>query len=512
MLWRGYAGTLVWVIFATFVSYRVALALFPSDCRDAPLQLRWRVPLCAAVALLFALVIRGTLDHRPLNPSVVAFASDAMVNTLPLNSLYSAAHAVYRTRSERSSQAAYGRMPEDEMQRRVLTAAGLPYPPADPAVPSLHLQRAGAPRSALPNLVIVIEESLGAQFVGHLGGRDLTPHLDRLAAEGWTFRNLYATGTRSARGLEAITTGFPPTPSEAVLKLPRAQSGFFTLAALLNRHGYRSRFLYGGEAHFDNMRAFFLGNGFDEVVDRGRFKAPQFIGTWGASDDDMFRELDGLLRQAADQPMLTVAFTVSNHTPWEFPAGSVSVSGAPGPDDAVRYADRALGDFFEKARAAPYWRNTVFLVVADHDARAGGASLVPLWNFRIPAMILGAGIAPRLDDRLASQIDLAPTLLGLIGVDFEHPMIGSDLSLHSPDRALMQYGLNYGYLAGDQLVVLQPGKPARQFNTARHPDSSLDRLLMPVASDPELARVALAHALWPEWAYQNLCYRLAPSP
>lgn len=510
MLLQGFVGALIGSAVAIIVAIVLSSRLFPTDLRDPPLRLLWRLPASLALALVMALAVRGTLDHRPLNPSVAAFASDAMVNTLPLNSLYNVAHAVYRTRSERSSRAAYGSLPEDEIQQRVLTAAALPYPPADPALPSLHIQPAGAARSRPLNLVIVIEESLGAQFVGHLGGRDLTPGLDRLATTGWTFRNAYATGTRSARGLEAITTGFLPTPSEAVLKLPRSQRDFFTLAALLGEKGYHSRFVYGGEAHFDNMKAFFLGNGFDEVVDRDRFVDPQFVGTWGASDDDMFRQLDRLLREPADRPTLTVAFTVSNHTPWEFPAGRITVNGEPGLDDAVRYADRALSDFFDQARTAPYWQDTIFLVVADHDARAGGASLVPLWNFRIPAMILGHDIAPRLDDRLISQIDLAPTLLGLIGVETRHPMLGADLSVRSPERAMMQYGDNYGYLRGDQLVVLEPEKPPVQFKVAAQPAAALDMKSTPVASDPELARTALAHALWAEDAYRLQRYRLPP--
>ena len=510
MLLQGFAGAVIGSAVAIVIAIVLSSRLFPADLRDPPLRWLWRLPTSLALALVMALAVRGTLDHRPLNPSVAAFASDAMVNTLPLNSLYNVAHAVYRTRSERSSRAAYGSLPEDEIQQRVLTAAALPFPPENAALPSLHVQPAGTTRTRPLNLVIVIEESLGAQFVGHLGGRGLTPGLDRLATLGWTFRNAYATGTRSARGLEAITTGFLPTPSEAVLKLPRAQRDFFTLAALLGEKGYHSRFLYGGEAHFDNMKAFFLGNGFDEVVDRDRFVDPQFVGTWGASDDDMFRQLDRLLREPAERPTLTVAFTVSNHTPWEFPAGRITVDGEPDLDDAVRYADQALGDFFEQARSAPYWQDTVFLVVADHDARAGGASLVPLWNFRIPAMILGHDIAPRQDDRLISQIDLAPTLLGLIGVETQHPMLGADLSVRSPERAMMQYADNYGYLRGDQLVVLEPDKPPVQFKVSSQPGAALDMKSTPVASDPELARTALAHALWAEDAYRHHRYRLPP--
>jgi len=517
MLMSAYALELV--IGALCVAAAVAFAglWFPSrirphgttarpDTHASSMRWRWRVPATLATALVVALLVRGTLAHRPINPSTVAFSSDALVNTLPVNSTYNVAHALYQTTSERSSRQAYGAMPMDQVTEIVRQASGLADIPIDPLRPTLHRQTPSRSRARPLHIVMIVQESLGAQFVAHLGGRALTPNLDKLAAEAWTFRQAYATGTRSARGLEALTTGFLPTPSEAVLKLPRAQAGFFTLASLLSRHGFRSRFVYGGEAHFDNMRAFFLGNGFDEVVDRRRFDAPKFIGTWGASDEDMFRQLDTLLTHDRDEaPQLTVAFTVSNHSPWEFPQDRIRPEGAePGRDDAVRYADMALGEFFERARRSSYWSRTVFLVVADHDARAGGASLMPVNNFHIPAMILGADIPPKLDDRLISQVDLAPTLLSLAGVASTHPMPGADLTRRDPQRAIMQFGDNYGYLTPERLTVLAPGKTPREFSV----DMASRQVGAELAPDPRRADVARAHALWAEWAYREQRYSL----
>jgi phosphoglycerol transferase MdoB-like AlkP superfamily enzyme len=176
---------------------------------------------------------------------------------------------------------------------------------------------------------MIVEESLGAQYVANLGGAGLTPCLDALAETGWNFTRAYATGTRSVRGLEALSAGFPPTLSDAVLRLPNSQTRFFTLAQALKGLGYRSRFVYGGEAHFDNMKSFFLGNGFDELYDLPSFKNPAFVGTWGASDEDMFDKVHTLLSADGDQPTFTLAFSVSNHSPWEYPAGRIAVDGPP---------------------------------------------------------------------------------------------------------------------------------------------------------------------------------------
>src|SRR5690606_27647920 len=157
---------------------------------------------------------------------------------------------------------------------------------------------------------------------------------------------------------------------------------------------------------------------------------PVFVGSWGASDEDMFTQLDKVLSEDAGRPTFTVAFSVSNHSPWEYPEGRIQPEGDPASvENTVRYADWALGQFFRKARQSAYWENSFYLGVSDSDARVGGAALGPVRNFHIPGWVLGKGIARRQDERVVSLIDLAPTLLSLIGLDRRHPMPGHDLTL-----------------------------------------------------------------------------------
>ena len=511
MLWHGYKLVVGAALLVLILLGWLGFKLLPTRRPDALPMRGWLRPVMTVVlfALLF-LAGRGTLQHRPLNASEVAFSSDSMINTLSLDSLYSVLNAARALNNERSAAAVYGKMPEPQMQSIVRQAAGLDGPMTDPKYPSLHHQQATATPDKPMNLVIVLEESLGAQYVGSLGGDGYTPQLDALSTQGWYLARTYATGTRSVRGLEAVTTGFMPTPAEAVLKLPRSQSNFFTIAALLDHFGYHTRFVYGGEAHFDNMRSFFYGNGFDDVIDSARFETkPGFVGSWGASDEDMFNELHQRLMQDGDKPTFTLAFSVSNHTPWEYPAGRVPLVGNPASaENAVRYADWSIGQFFERAKKSPYWSHTVFLIVADHDSRVFGASLVPVTHFHIPALILGAGVPVKRDEHIVSQVDLAPTLLSLIGISSEHPMLGADLTQREPDRAIMQYGDNYGYLrrnplGGEQLMVLQPQRAPMQF--AYQPQGEV---LTSVPVDAAFASLTLAHALWPSWAYANERYRL----
>jgi phosphoglycerol transferase MdoB-like AlkP superfamily enzyme len=326
--------------------------------------------------------------------------------------------------------------------------------------------------------VIILEESLGAQFVSSSGGLPLTPEIDKLNTEGWAFKNLYATGTRSVRGIEAVITGFTPTPARAVVKLDKSQHGFFTIANLLERNNYTTQFIYGGESHFDNMKGFFLGNGFSDIVDFKDIKNPQFVGSWGASDEDLFNQADIELNKLhkGDKPFLSFIFSSSNHDPFEIPSGKITpLAYSPAQlaqydskellrHQAIQYADYALGKFIDQAKKQPYWQDTIFIIVADHDARALGNDLVPIKNFHIPGVILNSGNKHLSDERIVSQIDLAPTLLSLMGVTNDSPMIGRDLNnTLARGRAMMQYADNFAYMTNDDVTILQPQKPPVNF-------------------------------------------------
>jgi len=278
-----------------------------------------------------------------------------MVNSLVVNSAYSLLSAVYALKGESSSSEIYGRMPLDEMIAEVRSSMHVPNEAfTSKEFPTLHRQIASVRRERPLNLVIVLEESLGAGFVSKLGGQPITPNLDRLAYEGIWFEQLYATGTRSVRGIEAVVAGFPPTPALSVVKLSKAQQNFATLASVLREAGYRNEFIYGGESHFDNMRGFFLGNGFHSVVDRKDFASPKFVGSWGVSDEDLFdKAQERISALAADSsPFFALVFSSTNHSPFEFPDGRIELVDAQKQtvSNAVKYADFAMGQFVEGAQ------------------------------------------------------------------------------------------------------------------------------------------------------------------
>lgn len=475
-----------------------------------PWRWHWRllmVPLCGALIFLGA---RSSLDHRPANISTAAFSNDQLVNRLGVNSTYSLFYALTNISNEGHAEQLYQKMDSTTILAQIRQQVGIaPQTFSSKSVPTLHHQVPTKQRQRPLNIVIILEESLGAEFVASLNGKDWTPQLDKLSEQGLWLSRLYATGTRSVRGIEAVISGFPPSPGRSVVKLGLAQQHFFTLAQLLKKRGYTSSFIYGGESNFDNMRGFFLGNGFDRVIDQKDYSNPQFIGTWGVSDEDLFARADQEFRAAGDQPFLSLVFTSSNHEPYDIPQGIVKKGTGQNArfEEAVRYADYALGKFFEQARQSPYWDNTLFLVVADHDKRVFGNKLVPIEKFHIPGLFIGPGVAAKQIDKIASQIDLPVTLLSLAGIEADHPMIGRDLTqltAKDPGLAIMQFGLNHATMVGDQVIIHQPHLLPRQFRYA-------NGKLLPETLDPVFAEDATALALWPSAAYFQQQYRL-PKP
>ncbi len=375
------------------------------------------------------LVIRSTLDHRPINPSVAAFSPDSMVNQLPLNSPYSVMYAVYEQRRDaKDSNVRYGAMTEDEVLTYVLEDAGIKrHEVADGRGPSFHLQEPTFQFSRPKNIVIVLEESLGAEFVGSLGGRPLTPILDAAATQRHLVRSTLCHRHPFGAWNRSRGDRHHPHRTRSVVKLAETQNHFFTLASLLRAQGYQTSFIYGGEAHFDNMKRFFLANGFDTVIDEKDYPDPDYLGTWGVSDEDLFNRADQHFTQAGDQPFFSLVFTSSNHEPFDIPAGRVTPETGPdGPrETAVKYSDYAVGKFLEHAESSAYWDNTVILVIADHNSRVYGDQLVPVDRFHIPGLIVGGGIEPRFVPGISSQIDMLPTLLSLAGVRRNTPPSGA---------------------------------------------------------------------------------------
>jgi phosphoglycerol transferase MdoB-like AlkP superfamily enzyme len=312
------------------------------------------------------------------------------------------------------------------------------------------------------NVVLISVESLSAEFLTAFGNKEnLTPRLDKLAADGLLFTRLYATGTRTVRGLEALTLSMPPTPGNSIVKRPH-NDHLFTLGEIFAERGYEPLYLYGGYGYFDNMAEFFGGNGYT-VVDRTAIPkdAIHMENIWGVADEDLFtqalNELDQ--RQAAGRPFFAHIMTTSNHRPFTYPDGRIDIPSGTGREGAVKYTDWAIGDFIDRARTKSWFANTMFVIVADHTASGRGKTDLPVEQFLIPLIIYAPGqIAPQRVDTLASQIDVAPTLLALLDFSYRSHFFGHDIIAEGPHhpRAFLANYQTVGYLEDGVLVELRP--------------------------------------------------------
>ena len=498
MILKGYAANLAAGIAGMALVATGMFLLFQRLLsRTGSCTLIKRILLLLVMGPLVFIGLRSSISSRPASISTAAFSENHLANQLGLNSTYSVLFAAFKLDgSTENPGELYGKMKKDDVLQRVMAANGLrPQDCKNPQIPLLHYQQSGFSVQKPMNLVIILEESLGAEYVGCLGGLSLTPRIDSLSREGLLFKNLYCTGTRTIRGIEAILSGILPTPAESIMKSGLSGQNFFTIAEVLKNRGSATSFFYGGKSTFDNMRACFRSNGFDTIYDQEDFKNPLFTGTWGVSDEDLFAKANEVFKSHGDKPFFALMLTTSNHDPFEFPDGRIELYEQPKAtrNNSVKYADFATGKFFELAKKEAYYNNTVFLIIADHSTRLRGQDLIPIEKFHIPGIIIAPHLKPRVFEKLSSQLDMTPTLLDIMGISTELPIFGRPLLSvpeNEPGRAVMQYATTRGLMVGDRVLVQQPEKPSEQFTYS-------DKRLHPAPLDPEFDLDALAYALLP---------------
>ena len=334
---------------------------------------------------------------------------------------------------------------------------------------NLHAVSAGGGSEIRRNIVLVTIESMSASYMERFGNTEsITPVLDSLYRLGMAFDRVYATGNRTVRGLEAVTLSLPPCPGQSIIKRPN-NAGMYSTGALLREKGYNVTYFYGGNSYFDNMETFFSGNGYD-IVDQKNYSPEEitFANIWGVCDEDAYRKVIRTLgEQSRDgKPFFAHVMTVSNHRPFTYPAGKIRI-----PNDSktraggVLYTDYALGQFLAEASKQPWFDNTIFLITADHCASSAGRTEIPLHKYHIPALIFAPGfVAPQQIEGIVSQIDLMPTLLSLLDMDYDSHFYGR--SIFDPDyvnRAFIATYQDLGYLEGDTFTILSPVRRYEQY-------------------------------------------------
>ena len=328
-------------------------------------------------------------------------------------------------------------------------------------------------RAYKPNLIMITVESLSADFMQKYGNKEhITPELDSLANHSVFFSDMYATGTRTVRGMEALTLCIPPTPGSSIVRRMDNEH-LFTVGHVFKEKGYTNTFFYGGDGYFDNMNHFFGNNGYN-IVDRGRklldetYDGPRtlikdnevtFENAWGICDEDIFNVVlkDADEKFKANKLFNNFIMTTSNHRPYTFPDHKINLpSGTRAA--AVRYTDYAIGNFIKKIKAKPWFKNTVIIIVADHCASSAGKNEIDVSKYQIPCMILNLKNTVDMNiDKMTSQIDLFPTLWSLLGWKYTSSFYGKNvLDKDYKPRVVLGTYQKLVYMSGDSLVILSP--------------------------------------------------------
>ena len=319
------------------------------------------------------------------------------------------------------------------------------------------------------NVVLITIESYSADFMETYGSdKKITPFLDSLATKSLMFTNLYAVGNRTVRGLEAVTLCLPPSAAESIVKRKDNKDKFST-GNIFKQKGYQVKYLYGGDAFFDNMGDFFSGNGYD-IVDKKTFAKNEitFSNIWGVCDEDMYKKAIKVMNKEAktNKPFFNHIMTVSNHRPFTYPEGKIDISGtSKSRDGGVKYTDYAMNQFFEMAEKQPWFKNTVFVIVADHCASSSGKTELPMDKYRIPGFIYAPGfIKPDNFTTMMSQIDVMPTLFGLLNLSYESKFYGQDVfNKEYKPRAFVATYQDLGLIKDNVLTIISPVKKVKQF-------------------------------------------------
>jgi len=475
-------AVLVGLIILTFVLFK-KLNVFKKTFSD---KSSFRTRFLYTFPVLAIAVVLGFL----MKNKIADFSNNSVVNELGKNGAFSFV-AAFRS-NELDYETFYPKLPEKEaysIVKKNLLQENQKYTTSKYDDISRFTR---GNQEQKPNIILIAIESFSADFLTEFGNKDhITPNYDKLSKESVFFTNLYATGTRTVRGMEALTLSVPPTPGNSIVRRPDNEN-LFSVSTIVQSKNYHPYFIYGGDGYFDNMNTFFGGQGFD-IVDRDRgnplpdnIKTQRFSITdqevsfenaWGICDEDLYKQsIKYADKNTKDnKPFFQFVMTTSNHKPYTFPAGKIDLPQGDR-NAAVKYTDYALGKFIEAAKTKPWFKNTVFVIVADHCASSAGKWEINIHNHHIPAIIYNLPHQPERIDRLASQIDLMPTLFGYLGWSYNTSLYGKDINQtkQGDERAFLGNYRTLGMLKGNVFTQIDDRKVVKQFSVSS--DRSLSEM------------------------------------
>ncbi len=433
-------------------------------CNIHQTPFRQRTKLVGLYAVLIVLIFFSVTNkqHR--------FSDNSYVNELAGNGLYEL-FAAYRN-NELDYDQFYKRIDSKEafaLVHQLLKTSDAEFIGSNEESIDRQISNAGEEKKL--NVVLISVESFSAEFMTSFGNQQgITPFLDSLAQRSLLFTSLYATGTRTVRGLEALSLCVPPTPGQSIVRRPNNEA-LFSLGKVFNAKGYKSIYIYGGYGYFDNMNYFFGKNGYT-VIDRSVIADEDidYENVWGVADENLFElAVKEMNKSTTEKPVFAHIMTTSNHRPYTYPEGRIDIPSHTSRQGAVKYTDYSIGKFIKESAKRPWFNNTLFVIVADHCASSAGKTELPVTKYHIPMLIYAPShITPGRMERLMSQIDIAPTVLGLLNFSYTSKFFGYDMFKLEPgrERAFISTYQSLGYLKGDKLIVLSPQIKVESFTVS----------------------------------------------
>lgn len=404
------------------------------------------VPIYAFIAIM---MLRGGLQLAPINQSAVYFSKHSIINHASLNTEWNLMHSVIENHF--SNENPYLFMDEKEATHMVDTLYSRDV-----------LDTVNILTTKKPNIVFIILESFTSDVVEHFGGeKDVCPNLSKLAMEGISFTNIYASGDRTDKGMIAILSGFPTQAVRTIIQQPDKFEKLPAIPKTLSNHGYSSSFFYGGESEFANFKSYLVAAGIEKIIDKNDFSSNQMNSKWGAHDGFMFDKVLTDLPKYK-QPFFSVALTLSSHEPFEIPVSS-PYNGDDLPSKfrkAAHYTDQCIADFFKKAKKEVWYKNTLFVIVADHGHRLPKEyeKAYDVRKFRIPLLFYGDVIKKeyrhQIITKIGSQTDISLTLFNQLGIKDSTYSWSSDLLSNTGGFAFYTYDNGIGWVDEHEKITM----------------------------------------------------------
>ncbi len=368
--------------------------------------------------------IRGRTGYNPIKVSQAYYCQDPFLNQLGVNPVFNLLTSTLD--DQRKENRRLSLMDDKGAIQRIQTL--LNREGIEGISPIARMVKA----DSLPtrrNVVLVLMESMSARLMQSFGqSKQLTPFLDSLYRESMGFSRCYSAGIHTNHGMYATLYSFPSIMKRNAMKgsvIP-VYSG---LPTVLKENGYHNLFFMTHESQYDNMNAFFRTNGFDEIYAQENYPADKVANSFGVQDDFLYSYALPILNERAqsDQPFFSVLLSISNHPPYVIPPYFHPQSEKP-EDQIVEYADWSISQFMKEAKKQPWYDNTLFVFLGDHGKLVGTPDCeMPQSYNHVPFFIHGKGITPEVRGDFCGQVDIAPTLLGVLNISYTQNNFGIDI-------------------------------------------------------------------------------------